>query len=184
MSLTVASGAVAGSLFATGDGVTTAGAGVAAGFAAGREFAGRRGVCATTTTNNKTATRVARVSLVKFIRASFCFQRGPRRPRLYWRTIIFEEARFGKRSVVSKACSGLRLRQRPRIQHQLTRNAFFSQILLGFPASSGPRVSAPLPAYQFHQQFCRAAAAQSAGSATRNRSCGDWMAEPGQKLLR
>src|SRR5215831_8767887 len=92
VSFTVASGADAGSLFATGDGVTTAGAGVAAGLGAGRELAGRRGVCATTTTNNKAATKVARVSLDRFIRALFGLQRGPRRPRLDRGTIIFEEA--------------------------------------------------------------------------------------------
>src|SRR5215831_7304518 len=82
VSFTVARGTDAGSLFATGYGVTTAGAGVAAGLGAGRELAGRRGVCATTTTNNKAATEAASVSRFKFIRASFC-------PRLDRGTIIF-----------------------------------------------------------------------------------------------
>src|SRR5215471_17689968 len=94
VSFTVARGADAGSLFATGDGVTTAGAGVAAGLGAGRELGGRRGVCATTTTKNNAATEAARVSLVKFIRASSCLRRGPCWPRLNRRTIIFEEASF------------------------------------------------------------------------------------------
>ena len=77
VSFTLARGAEAGSLLVTGDGVTVAGAGVAAGLGdAGREFAGRRGVCATTTMNNKAATQLARISLVKFIRASFCWRRG------------------------------------------------------------------------------------------------------------
>lgn len=164
VSFTVARGAADGSPFATGDGVTMAGAGVAAGFAgAGRDVAPRRGVCATTTMNSKAATEVARVSLVKFIRTSFCLKRGLVAFAGALRTIIFEEARFSNCKRDACAPPG--------------------HVVSGI-VNPGSRVSAPLPAYQSHQQSCRDAAARSAESATRNRFCGVWMAAPGQKLLR
>jgi hypothetical protein len=72
VSFTVARGAAEGSPFATDEGKTTAGAGVATGFAgAGRDVAAGRGVWATTTMNNKAAVNAARVILVKLIRAIF-----------------------------------------------------------------------------------------------------------------
>src|SRR5262252_4880972 len=92
VSLTVARGAAVGSLVATGDGVAAAGAGVAAGFgAAGREFAGRRDVCAAATMNNKAATEVARIGLVKFIKGIFLVGTGGLITGA-GRTIIFEAA--------------------------------------------------------------------------------------------
>src|SRR5438105_4843315 len=94
-----------GSAFGVGEGATTVGAGVAAGFwAGGLDVAPRRGVCAATTMNKRTAANPARINLGKFIRGIFLL--GARAslsvplPAI-WSTIIFEETNFSKTWCVS-----------------------------------------------------------------------------------
>src|SRR5213595_1081106 len=113
VSFTIATLGEAGSAFGVGDGVTTVGAGVAAGFwAGGLDVAGRRGVCAVTTISKRAAANAARINLGKFIRGIFLLGRGRPRPQVLpaiWSTIIFEETNFSKTWYVSVwLCASLR----------------------------------------------------------------------------
>src|SRR5437763_16895035 len=113
---TIARGGETGSAFGVGEGVTmTVGFGLAAGFwAGGLDVAPRRGVCAATTINKRTAANPAKINLGKFIRGIFLL--GARAslavplPAI-WSTIVFEETNFSKPWCVSVwLCASLRLR--------------------------------------------------------------------------
>ena len=162
----VASTGEAGSAAGVGEGATGAGVGVGDGLGpAGLDAPGRRGVCATATIINKTATRAAEKSLRKFIQASFCRERGGARLQslIHWATIIFEEPDFGK--TTNAECAA-------------------AECVCVTAINFRPRAFGRFPAYQSHQHSCQVAAELCAESATHSRSCAAWMAEPGRKLLR
>src|SRR6185295_10580120 len=100
--------------------------------------------------------------LRRFIKDSFLREQGYPVTILYRATMIFEEPADGK-TITDEA-------------------APVSPNRGG--AHSNLTTSSPFPMYQSPQRSCPAAAARCGESATHNRSCGDWMAEPGQRLLR